>query len=51
MAMNGLTLIFIISVAVTFVLGMPQLLNLSVALAIFIVGISLHAKKYFWENH
>ena len=50
-AMNGLTLIFILSVAVTFILGMPQLINLAVALGIFIVGISLHAKKYFWENH
>jgi hypothetical protein len=50
-AINGLTLIFIISVAVTFLLGIPQVLNLVLALGIFIVGISLHAKKYFWENH
>ncbi len=51
MAMNGLTLIFILSVAVTFLLGIPQLLNLVVALAVFLVGISLHAKKYQWESH
>ena len=50
MAINGLTLIFILSVGVTFILGMPQVLNLLVALGIFIVGISLHAKKYFWES-
>lgn len=50
-ALNGLTLIFILSAAVTFVLGIPQLINLAVALGIFAVGISLHAKKYFWENH
>jgi hypothetical protein len=51
MAINGLTLIFILSVAVTFILGMPQPLNLLIALMIFVVGISLHAKKYHWENH
>jgi hypothetical protein len=51
MALHGLILIFIVSVAVTFVLGMPQFLNLLVALGIFIVGISLHGKKYYWENH
>ena len=50
-ALNGLTLIFILSVAVTFILGMPQLINLLVALGIFIIGISLHAKSYFWESH
>ena len=47
----GLTLIFILSVATTFVLGMPQFLNLIVALIIFIIGILLHSKKYQWENH
>ena len=51
MAMNGLTLIFLLSVSVTFILGMPQLLNLLVVLAVFIFGMSLHAKKYQWENH
>lgn len=50
-ALNGLTLIFILSVAVTFVLGMPQFINLLVALGIFVVGIVLHAKSYHWENH
>lgn len=51
MASFGLTLIFAVSVASTFILGMPQLLNLAVALIIFIVGILLHSKKYQWENH
>jgi hypothetical protein len=51
MALNGLTLIFILSVAVTFVLGIPQLVNLLVAMGIFIVGIFLHSKRYYWENH
>ena len=51
MASFGLTLIFILSVATTFVLGMPQFLNLIVALIIFIIGILLHSKKYQWENH
>jgi hypothetical protein len=50
MAGVGLSLIFIISAASTFILGMPQLLNLSIAFAIFIVGIFLHSKKYLWEN-
>lgn len=47
----GLSVIFIISVASTFVLGMPQFLNLTIALALFITGILLHSKKYQWENH
>ncbi len=51
MASFGLSLIFAISVASTFVLGMPQLLNLVAALMIFVVGILLHGKKYQWENH
>lgn len=50
-AINGLSLIFILSVAVTFALGMPQLLNLLVALMIFIIGTAIHAKKYQWESH
>jgi hypothetical protein len=51
MASFGLSLIFVLSVATTFILGMPQLLNLLVALMIFIVGILLHTKRYQWENH
>jgi hypothetical protein len=51
MALNGLMLIFVISVAITFILGMPQILNLAFVFGIFVVGIFLHAKKYFWENH
>ena len=50
-AINGLSLIFLFSVGTTFVLGMPQILNLAVALLIFIFGISIHAKKYRWEGH
>ena len=50
-AVNGLTLFFIISVGATFALGMPQPINLLVALMIFILGTALHAKKYRWESH
>ena len=50
-AMNGLMLIFILSVGLTFILGIPELINLAVALAIFIVGIIIHAKKLVWESH
>lgn len=51
MASFGLSLIFILSVAFTFILGMPQILNLLVALILFVIGILLHNKKYQWENH
>jgi hypothetical protein len=51
MASFGLSLIFVISVSSTFVLGMPQLLNLAIALGIFVIGIFLHSKRYQWENH
>jgi hypothetical protein len=51
MASFGLSLIFLLSVLTTFILGMPQLLNLTVAMGLFIVGILLHGKKYQWENH
>ncbi|MDD4973436.1 MAG: hypothetical protein PHY93_03750 [Bacteriovorax sp.] len=51
MASFGLSLIFVLSVGSTFILGIPQVLNLSVALMIFVVGILLHSKKYQWENH
>jgi hypothetical protein len=51
MASFGLSFIFILSAATTFSLGMPQFLNLSIALIIFLVGILLHGKKYQWENH
>lgn len=49
-AINGLSLIFILSVAFTFVLGMPQMLNLLVALVLFVIGTAIHAKKYQWEG-
>lgn len=51
MATFGLSLIFAISVGSTFILGMPQVLNLAVALMIFVIGILLHSKRYQWENH
>jgi hypothetical protein len=51
MAAVGLSLIFIVSVAFTFILGMPQITNLVAALFIFIIGIFLHNKKYKWETH
>lgn len=51
MATFGLSLIFVISVGSTFILGMPQVLNLMVALMIFVIGILLHSKRYQWENH
>ncbi len=51
MASFGLSLIFLLSVLTTFILGMPQLLNLTLAMGLFIVGILLHGKKYQWENH
>jgi hypothetical protein len=50
MASFGLSIIFIISVGATFILGMPQLPNLTLALVLFIAGILLHSKKYQWES-
>lgn len=50
MASFGLSVIFVLSVATTFVLGMPQLLNLIAALLLFVAGILLHTKKYQWES-
>lgn len=51
MAINGLALFFLISVGATFALGiMPQILNLVVALMIFILGTAIHAKRYQWEG-
>jgi len=50
-AINGLALIFLISVGVTFSLGMPQFLNLLIALMLFVLGTVVHAKKYQWESH
>jgi hypothetical protein len=50
MASFGLTVIFLLSVSTTFVLGMPQILNLFAALVLFIAGILIHSKKYQWEN-
>lgn len=51
MAMNGMGLIFVLSVASTFVLGMPQLLNLGAAMAVFAVGVLLHLRNLDWENN
>jgi hypothetical protein len=51
MASFGLSLFFALSVSSTFILGIPQVLNILIALIIFIVGVLLHSKKYQWENH
>lgn len=51
MASIGLSLIFLIAVLSTFALGMPQFLNLSLTLILFIIGVLLHGKRYYWENH
>ena len=51
MASIGLSLIFTVAVLSTFALGMPQVLNLSVALLLFVLGVLLHSKRYHWENH
>lgn len=51
MATFGLSLIYVMSVATTFVLGMPQIFNLLITLMIFAIGVLLHSKKYQWENH
>jgi len=51
MALNGLTLFFLISVGITFILGMPQILNLVIVLGVFLAGIFLHGQKYQWESH
>lgn len=50
MAINGLSIIFLVSLAITFILGMPKFLNLGFALALFVVGILLHSKNYQWEG-
>jgi uncharacterized membrane protein len=44
-------LIFLLSVGSTFILGLPQLLNLLAALAVFTIGILLHMRKVDWENN
>jgi len=51
MALNGMGLIFLLSVGSTFILGLPQLLNLLAALAVFTIGILLHMRKVDWENN
>lgn len=51
LAMNGIGLIFILSVASTFILGTPQLLNIGIALVFFAVGILLHSRNLDWENN
>lgn len=51
MALNGIGLIFILSVASTFVLGIPQVINLALALGLFTIGILLHFRQMDWENN
>lgn len=50
MASFGMALFFIIGVAISFSLGLPKFLNLTLALALFIFGILLHTKDYSWDN-
>jgi len=49
MAINGMSIIFILACGLTFILGIPQIMNLSIALAIFIVGMLAHSKKHQWD--
>jgi hypothetical protein len=51
MAINGLGLIFIMAVSSTFILGMPQILNLAIAMTFFIIGALLHFRRLAWENN
>jgi hypothetical protein len=50
MAIFGLTPIFLISVGITFILGIPQIINLGIVFVVFAIGTSLHAKRYQWES-
>ncbi len=49
MALNGMTLIFILASGATFILGMPKVLNLSIALLLFFLGTLMHSKKNQWD--
>jgi hypothetical protein len=51
MAMNGMGLIFLLSVGSTFIPGMPQLLNLLLAMVLFAIGVLLHLRSQGWENN
>ena len=50
LAMNGLGLIFIFSVGITFAAGMPQLINILFAFAAFVVAVILHATDVRWNG-
>lgn len=50
-ALNGLMLIFFVSAALSFILGIPDAINLLIAFGIFVVGVSIHFKKLTWESH
>jgi hypothetical protein len=50
MAIVGLTVIFLIATSTTFILGIPKVLNMVIALVLFIVGILLHNKRYTWDH-
>jgi len=51
MALSGISLIFFLAVSTTFILGIPQVMNLLLALALFTFGILLHTRSMDWENN
>lgn len=50
LAMNGLGLIFVFSLGITFAAGMPQLINILFAFAAFVVAVVLHATDVRWNG-
>ncbi len=50
LALNGFTLIFILSVGLTFIAGIPQVTNLLFALLAFVVAILMHSSKMTWNG-
>lgn len=50
MATSGLAVIFIFSLALTFVAGIPQMINVLFALGAFVVAIILHATEARWNG-
>ena len=49
-AIFGLTIVFIVSLSTTFILGMPKVLNIVIAALLFVFGVMIHNKKHQWEN-
>lgn len=50
LAMSGLGLIFIFSLGLTFVAGMPQLINILFAFGAFAIAVVLHATETRWNG-